>query len=50
MKKLYFEDNIDDEKYMGILYGLGPSYNPSFNQYSTAPPTNSTTPYGYSAT
>ena len=23
MKRLYFEDNIDDEKYCGVLYGLG---------------------------
>jgi CCR4-NOT transcription complex subunit 7/8 len=25
MKKLFFEDKIDDEKYAGILYGLGVS-------------------------
>jgi len=23
MKKLYFEDHIDDDKYMGVLFGLG---------------------------
>jgi len=23
MRQLFFENNIDDEKYMGILYGLG---------------------------
>jgi len=25
MKKLYFEDLIDDDKYLGILFGLGVS-------------------------
>lgn len=29
MKRLYFEDNIDDEKYCGVLYGLGISWSPS---------------------
>ncbi|XP_033099048.1 CCR4-NOT transcription complex subunit 7-like, partial [Anneissia japonica] len=26
-QKNYFEDNIDDDKYLGHLYGLGSSYN-----------------------
>merc|ERR1719419_133787 len=25
MRKLYFEEEIEDEKYMGIIYGLGSS-------------------------
>lgn len=36
LKKQYFEDEIDDEKYLGVLYGLGPSYNPSFQGASAA--------------
>eukprot|EP01122_Echinamoeba_exundans_P015919 TRINITY_DN789_c0_g2_i1.p1 TRINITY_DN789_c0_g2~~TRINITY_DN789_c0_g2_i1.p1 ORF type:complete len:314 (+),score=40.07 TRINITY_DN789_c0_g2_i1:124-942(+) len=42
LKKQYFEDEIDDDKYLGVLYGLGPSYNPSFQgaaaSASAAPP------------
>jgi CCR4-NOT transcription complex subunit 7/8 len=40
LKKQYFEDDIDDDKYLGVLYGLGPSYNPSFQgaSASAAPP------------
>ena len=30
MKSSFFDDHIDDDKYLGILYGLGPNYNPSF--------------------
>jgi len=35
MKKLFFEDYVDDEKYGGVLYGLGISWTP---QYPTANP------------
>lgn len=28
MKQLYFEDHIDDDKYCGVLYGLGISWTP----------------------
>eukprot|EP01127_Copromyxa_protea_P019894 TRINITY_DN6549_c0_g1_i1.p1 TRINITY_DN6549_c0_g1~~TRINITY_DN6549_c0_g1_i1.p1 ORF type:complete len:275 (-),score=60.08 TRINITY_DN6549_c0_g1_i1:149-892(-) len=28
LKKLFFEDHIDDDKYCGVLYGLGISWNP----------------------
>jgi CCR4-NOT transcription complex subunit 7/8 len=37
MKQLYFEDYIDDEKYGGVLYGLGLTWQPSdayFENYS----------------
>jgi CCR4-NOT transcription complex subunit 7/8 len=30
MKSSFFDEHIDDDKYLGILYGLGPNYNPSF--------------------
>jgi len=30
MKRLFFDDHIDDEKYAGVLYGLGVSWSPSF--------------------
>ncbi|XP_049849057.1 CCR4-NOT transcription complex subunit 7-like [Schistocerca gregaria] len=30
MKKLFFDNYIDDEKYSGILFGLGPNNNPNF--------------------
>jgi len=29
MKRLYFEDKIDDDKYCGVLYGLGISWAPT---------------------
>jgi len=28
MKELFFEDNIDDDKFMGVLYGLGQNLKP----------------------
>lgn len=28
MKRLFFEDIIDDEKYCGVLFGLGLSWTP----------------------
>jgi len=30
MKKLFFEDYVDDEKYGGVLYGLGISWTPQY--------------------
>jgi len=40
MRKLFFENQIDDSKYMGILYGLTSSYSTSSNTqyYSSQPP------------
>jgi len=31
MKQLFFEDKIDDDKFMGVLYGLGGSMAPDYN-------------------
>eukprot|EP01104_Vermistella_antarctica_P001109 TRINITY_DN11168_c0_g1_i2.p1 TRINITY_DN11168_c0_g1~~TRINITY_DN11168_c0_g1_i2.p1 ORF type:complete len:301 (+),score=86.92 TRINITY_DN11168_c0_g1_i2:308-1210(+) len=31
MRRLYFEDNIDDSKFLGVLYGLGAPYHTQFN-------------------
>ncbi|XP_052795376.1 CCR4-NOT transcription complex subunit 7-like [Mya arenaria] len=45
MREMFFEDNIDDGKYSGHLYGLGTSYVQNGTGYdSTAYVTNSSTP------
>ena len=36
MKKLFFEDYIDDEKYGGVLYGLGISWTPQYNSVKSS--------------
>lgn len=44
MRESYFEDNIDDDKYCGHLYGLGSAYTNNGTTYGeeSAPPTTST--------
>lgn len=45
MREMFFEDNIDDAKYCGHLYGLGPSYvmngNTTVEEASPIPTTSS---------
>lgn len=43
MKEMFFEDDIDDSKYLGHLYGLGTNYVVTATTSSTAPATTSTT-------
>ncbi|XP_013790779.1 CCR4-NOT transcription complex subunit 7-like isoform X1 [Limulus polyphemus] len=42
MREMFFEDNIDDAKYCGHLYGLGTSYVVNGNAYQEDTPSNST--------
>ncbi|XP_054152935.1 CCR4-NOT transcription complex subunit 7-like [Oppia nitens] len=54
MREMFFEDNIDDAKYCGHLYGLGTAFvmNGNYdesNNSSTITPTNTTTPTTTSA-
>lgn len=45
MREMFFEDNIDDAKYLGHLYGLGASYvqngSSAYDQHGYGPVTNS---------
>ncbi|XP_071500797.1 CCR4-NOT transcription complex subunit 7-like [Diadema setosum] len=46
MRECYFEDNIDDDKYCGHLYGLGSAYmqnGSSYNEENSAAPTTTAT-------
>jgi len=51
MKQLYFEDHIDDDKYCGVLYGLGVSWTPIGGNTSNGNSSNGlggqASPYGY---
>lgn len=46
MREMFFEDNIDDAKYCGHLYGLGTSYvvNGNYHEEQAMAPTSTSTP------
>ena len=44
MKEMFFEDDIDDSKYCGHLFGLGTSYVVAPTNTNTSPPVTTTTP------
>lgn len=43
MREMFFEDNIDDAKYCGHLYGLGTAYVVNGNSYDDNSTTNALT-------